>query len=184
VRNRLLEASRPRAVRPVALATALLALALLAHALPASAATAAPGAGAKPADSVTLEECVTASEASERSATFSGEMSTLPGATHMEMRIDVLERQPQETAFHAVSAPGLGVWRSAAPGVKTYRYLKQVTNLSAPAYYRAAVRFRWLNAKGRLLRSAELRTPRCLQTVQPGEAPPTNTPATTRAPGL
>ena len=65
-------------------------------------------------------------------------MTAVPGTAKMEMRIDVLERAPTETAFHAVTAAGLGVWRTAAPGVKTYRYLKQVTNLAAPAYYRAA----------------------------------------------
>jgi hypothetical protein len=161
------------------------ALALVACSLPASAGAVAHGGTtvSKPIDAAILEECVTADEPSERSATFSGEMSTLAGATRMEMRIDVLEREPQEASFHVVSAPGLGVWRTAAPGVKTYRYLKQVTNLAAPAYYRAAVRFRWLNAKGKLIHGAELRTPRCLQTVQAGEAPATDTPATAKAPG-
>ena len=105
-------------------------------------------------------------------------MTAVPGTAKMEMRIDVLERQPSETAFHAVTAAGLGVWRTAAPGVKTYKYLKQVTNLAAPAYYRGAVRFRWLNSRGKLIKSAELRTARCLQTVPQaeeaggGEAPP------------
>ena len=56
----------------------------------------------------------------------------------MEMRVDVLERLPGEALFHTLSAPGLGVWRSCRPGVKVYRYLKQVTNLAAPAVYRAA----------------------------------------------
>ncbi len=87
----------------------------------------------------------------------------------MEMRIEVLERRPAKLLFHAVIAPGLGVWRTAAPGVKTYRYLKEVTNLGAPAAYRAAVRFRWLNAKGKLIKSLEMRTPRCLQPAAPGE---------------
>ena len=96
----------------------------------------------------------------------------------MEMRIEVLERAPREPAFRAVSAPGLGVWRTAAPGVKNYKYLKEVTNLSAPAYYRGAVRFRWLNAKGKLIKSLELRTDRCLQTVETSEAKGTEPPAT------
>jgi hypothetical protein len=117
----------------------------------------------KPTASATLEQCVTSGDQSERSATFSGEMATIPGAVKLEMRIDVLERMPSDLTFHAVSSPGPGVWRTAAPGVKSYKYLKAVTNLSAPASYRASVRFRWLNAKGKLIRSAELRTPRCVQ---------------------
>jgi hypothetical protein len=120
---------------------------------------------ARPVASATLEECVTAATQAKRAATFSGEMTAIPGSAKMEMRIDVLEREPSEAGFHVVSAEGLGVWRSAAPGVKTFKYIKQVTNLAAPAYYRGAVHFRWLSAKGKLVRTDELRTPRCLQTV-------------------
>jgi len=123
---------------------------------------------AKPPMSATLEQCVTSVNQAERSATFAGEMAAIPGAVKLEMRIDVFERMPHELVFHAVSTPGLSFWRTAAPGVKTYRYLKEVTNLSAPAFYRAAVRFRWLNARGRLIRTAELRTLRCLQPADRG----------------
>lgn len=99
----------------------------------------------------------------ERSATFSGEITAIPGSAHMAMRIDVQERMPSETLFHTVTAPGLGVWRHSDPGVKSYKYLKQVTNLAAPAVYRATVRFRWLNANGHLIRRAERHTPACIQ---------------------
>jgi hypothetical protein len=124
--------------------------------------------------SATLDQCVTSEEQDERSATFAGEMTAVAGTAKMEMRIDVLERTPEETLYRTVSAPGLGVWRSSAPGVKVYKYLKQVTNLTGPAFYRAAVRFRWLNAKGRLIASTELHTRRC---EQPAPATPTNPPA-------
>jgi hypothetical protein len=155
------------------MAAASLALALLclgSQALAAGAGKRTAGAStgttpAKPPVSATLEGCVTAAEQAERSATFAGEMSMIPGSAKMEMRIDVLERTPSEPTFHVVAAPGLGVWRWAAPGVKTYRYLKEVTNLAAPAYYRGSVRFRWVNAKGRLVKAYELRTPRCVQTL-------------------
>ncbi len=79
----------------------------------------------------------------------------------MEMRIDVRRAPARRTrAFTPFTAPGLGVWRSSGAGRQDpTSYLKQVTNLSAPAYYRARVRFRWLNAKGRLIKAPELRTP-------------------------
>jgi hypothetical protein len=125
----------------------------------------------KPEVSATLEQCITSDIPAERSATFAGEMASIPGAVKLQMRIEVLERLPHELLFHAVSAPGLGVWRTAAPGVKTYRYLKEVTNLAAPAAYRAAVRFRWLNARGRLMRVTELRTDRCLQPAAEARTP-------------
>jgi hypothetical protein len=122
----------------------------------------------------TLEQCLTAVAQSERAATFAGEMSAVPGTARMEIRIEVLERAPGEASYHLVTAPGLGVWRMSAPGVKVFKYLKQVTNLSAPAFYRGSVRFRWLAAHGRVLASAQLRTRRCEQpllTADEGTAP-------------
>jgi len=174
-------AGRLTAALAAAISAALIACAP--HALGASpAGTGGGGAGTgtgagstppagKPPVSATLEGCTTSEEQSERTAVFAGEMSMIPGAAKMEMRIDVLERSPSEEAFHVVAAPGLGVWRWAAPGVKSYRYLKEVTNLAAPAYYRGSVRFRWVNAKGKLVKAYELRTPRCIQ-IPKGTPPP------------
>jgi hypothetical protein len=128
------------------------------------------------APSAALEQCVTSLTQAERSATFLGEMTATPGTGRMSMRIELQERLPGETAFRNVAAPGLGVWRAAAPGVKVYRYIKQVTNLSAPASYRAAVRFRWLNGKGKLIKGVERRTSTCAQ--PPGLKPlPGTTPS-------
>jgi hypothetical protein len=122
-----------------------------------------PAGEKAPAASATLEQCMTSVVQAERSATFSGEITAIPGSTHMAMRIEVQERTPAEAMFHTVTAPGLGVWRASDPGVKNYKYLKQVTNLAAPAVYRATVRFRWLNANGHLLRRTERHTPVCAQ---------------------
>ena len=116
----------------------------------------------------TVEQCVTTGEQSARSATFSGEMTAVAGTARMAMRIEVQERLPGEEGFHTVSAPGLGVWRGSAPSVKIYQYVKQVTNLSSPADYRALVRFHWLNDKGYVIRRAERLT---LQCVQPASVP-------------
>ncbi|TMM19047.1 MAG: hypothetical protein E6F96_04105 [Actinobacteria bacterium] len=151
-------------------------------ALPATAAAgalalcaAAPGqSGAGPAlpSTATLEQCVTSVEQLERSATFAGEMSAIPGTLRMAIRIDVQERVPGRAGFHTVTAPGLGVWRMSDPKVKIYKYLKQVTNLSAPAVYRALVRFRWESARGHMLRRAEHVTPRCEEPAAPPVPPP------------
>jgi hypothetical protein len=123
-----------------------------------------------------LEQCVSAPAQVERSASFSGEMTATAGTGRMSIRIELQERLPGEVAFHTVAAPGLGVWRTATPGVKVYRYIKQVTNLSAPAFYRAAVRFRWLTGRGRLIRSHERRTAACAQAVTPQPAGDGTTP--------
>jgi hypothetical protein len=122
----------------------------------------------------TLEQCVATGAQAERSATFAGEMTSIPGAAKMSMRIDVEERTPGEVEYHPLSAPGLGVWRAADPKVKVYKYLRQATNLSSPASYRGLVRFRWLNSKGHVIKHAERLTTRC---VQPAPAIEPTTPA-------
>jgi hypothetical protein len=129
---------------------------------------------ATPVVSASLVQCLTATEQAERSATFSGEMTMIPGAARMSMRIELLERAPGETSYHTVIAPGLGVWRTAETGVKSYKYLKQVTNLSAPAVYKGLVSFRWQGPRGHTIRREERRTHRCAQPppVTPPAAPP------------
>jgi hypothetical protein len=146
------------------------------------------GTGTGPAKlpaTATLQECATSREQTERSVTFAGEMTAIKGASKMEMRVDVLQRTPKDIVFHSVFAPGLGVWRMAAPGVSSFKYLKEITNLAAPASYRAVIRFRWLNAKGHLIKALELRTPRCAQPLNPGgDKAGEETPAATVAQGF
>ncbi len=87
------------------------------------------------------------------------------------MRIDVLERAAGRRSLprrDARRASACGAPRSRAS--KCYKYLKQVTNLSAPADYRASVRFRWLSSRSRTIRAQVLHTPLCEQTA-PAEAP-------------
>jgi hypothetical protein len=186
--SRLISSGSERRRAPIVCsATVLLALALSPLAL-ADDGTTGMGSGTgtvtapKPVISATVEQCVTSVTQAERMATFAGEMTALPGTAKMQMRIDVFERTLREPVFHVVIAPGLGVWRTSAPGVKDYRYLKAVTNLSAPAYYRALVRFRWLNAKGRLIEADELRTPKCLEPAAPAPKAAEEAPASSSAP--
>jgi hypothetical protein len=120
-----------------------------------------------PGATATLEACVTAALASERSATFAGEMTAVAGTARMSMRVDVEERMPEEGAFQVLTPSGVGVWRSSDPKVKVYKYLKQVSNLGSPAVYRAMVHFRWLNSKGHLIKRADRLTPACAQLSSP-----------------
>jgi hypothetical protein len=132
---------------------------------------------ASPLDAASLTQCVTAGEAAERSATFSGEMTAVAGTTRMSMRIELLERMPGEVSYHVVSAPGLGTWRASDPGVGVYKYVKQVTNLSAPAEYKGLIGFRWQGAHGHTLRREERRTHRCEQPAPAASSPAANTPS-------
>jgi hypothetical protein len=153
---------------PAALAGLLAALGVGTLAAQALAVAVPVGANGKPIASATTEQCVTSVTQTERSATFGGEMTAIPGTVRMQMRIDVLERGMKEgESFHAIAYPGLGQWLRSSAGVKTFRNLSKVTNLSAPAVYRAAVHYRWLGAKGRIIRTLYLHTPRCEQPAAP-----------------
>jgi hypothetical protein len=119
----------------------------------------------------TLEDCATSGEQAERSATFVGEMTAVPGTARMAMRIELIEKGSGELTYRPVTYPGLGAWLRSSPGVKTFKNLDKVTDLSAPATYRAMIRFRWMNARNRTIKTLELRTPRCVQPALASPAP-------------
>jgi hypothetical protein len=123
------------------------------------------GQGTTPLEAATLEHCVTASHQSERSLSIVAEMSAIPHTARMGIRIEIQERLPEAALFHTVKAPGLGVWHESDQGVSSYKYLNKVTNLSAPAVYRGAVRFRWLDGTGHPIKQLERHTSRCTQTA-------------------
>jgi len=118
---------------------------------------------------VGIEQCLTSTVQLERSATFTAQMTATSATEKMAMRLELQQRIGGESEFHTLAAPGFGVWRNSEPGVKIYKYVKQVTNLTAPAAYRVLVRFRWIGESGRLLRRDEERTPRCVEPTLSGQ---------------
>jgi hypothetical protein len=141
--------------------TALSSVALMA-ALPGAGAT-SPGADGSPFVSATVEQCVTATTQAGRSVTFTGQMETVTGTHRMAMEIVVQERLPGEVGFHPLAAAGPGTWQRSEVGLKIYKYVRQVTDLPAPADFRAIVLYRWLGEKGRVIMRDERRTPLCRQ---------------------
>ncbi len=127
----------------------------------------------------TLEQCVTSTVQSERSATFTAHMVALDTTQRMAIKIQLQQRLSGESEYHTIAAPGLGVWHSSEPGVRIDNYVQQVTNLTAPASYRALVEFRWFSGKGHLLKRAELHTSHCLQPMLAGQVTQTPPPAPT-----
>jgi hypothetical protein len=159
---------------PAALALGLACLVLVptstgAATLPASAVRAAAASSSEDLATspgqvaATLEQCLTATDQTQRSATFYGQMETIPGAARMAVQIDVQEHMPGDSEFHTLTAPGLDVWQRSETGVKIYKDVRQVTDLPAPALFRAVVQFRWLDEKGHVLKSTTRRTTICRQ---------------------
>ena len=163
---------------------------MLAGVLACAAAPAAQGqegpAPTSPAVSASVEQCVTASAASDRSVTFTAQMETAPGTHRMAMQIILQEHNRDEAGFHTLTAGGIGAWQRSEVGVKIYKYVRQVTDLPAPAAFRAIVEYRWLSEKGHVIRTDERRTSICRQPdvrskppATPAPTPTAPTPSTT-----
>lgn len=148
------------------------ALVLLAWAQVAYADTGPHTSATVPVDgtaSVGLEQCVASTVQAERSATFTAQMAATATTQKMAVRIELQQRLHGESEFHTLAAPGFGVWRTSEPGVEIYKYVKQITNLDAPASYRVLVRFRWLDERGHVFKREELHSSRCVQPTLPGQ---------------
>jgi hypothetical protein len=138
-----------------------LCIAILALAAPAAAHAQAPPLRAK------LTACETGPDAADRTATFTGSMPAIKGTKRMWMRFDLQRRGAPGASFTTIKVPGLGVWQKSAPGRSSgFVFNQRVQALSAPAAYRAVVRFRWYGKGGRLLRATRRETPVCTQPDQ------------------
>jgi CARDB len=124
----------------------------------------APAAQAKgPALGARLTACTTGQSAAERFAAFTGSMPAVPGSRRMGIRFDLRQRLPPSATFAAVRVRGLGVWHRSRRDRSGFVFTQRVQDLAAPGAYLAVVRFRWYDARGRVVRSARRQTPACRQ---------------------
>jgi hypothetical protein len=123
--------------------------------------------------SASIEQCVPAAVQSERSATFTAQMTATAGTQRMAIQMEIQEWTPTDPTFRTVLAPGLGAWSQSETGVKVYKFVKRFTNLTAPGAFRALVRYRWLDGRGRVIAHTQRRSPVCQQPAQllPAQAP-------------
>jgi hypothetical protein len=119
---------------------------------------------AAPAAAATSSVRLTACDAGAGTADFRGDMRTVEDATTLQMRFSVQYRALVPVAgatWQRVQASNLDVWVSAQPGRSRYVYTKHVEGLQAGQSYRVSVRFRWKDADGDVLRSAQRRSRAC-----------------------
>jgi hypothetical protein len=117
--------------------------------------------------SASVEQCVPAAVQTERSATFTAQMTATANTQRMAIQMEIQEWTPTDPSFHTILAPGLGAWSQSETGVKIYKFVKQFTNLTAPGSFRALVRYRWLDGRGHVIAHTQRRTPLCQQPAQP-----------------
>jgi CARDB protein len=138
-------------------------IALISLAIAAVTAPAAHAAVPKSARAVSLTACERDTGAGDGAAVFEARMRLLPRTSRMQMRFTLQGRTPGRDRYAAITAPGFGSWVSADPGTSRYVYTKRVENLLAPASYRVKLRFRWLNAAGKVVQRAKAFSAACRQ---------------------
>jgi hypothetical protein len=135
--------------------------ALLASAGPA---TAAPADKAVPL-SAKVTACTTGPEQGDRAAAFTGSMPAWSTSRSLQMRFVLLQRRGTNpnAPFKALVVPDWGDWETSAPGKRGFVFTQRIESLLTPAGYKAAVYFRWLDRKGRVLRMVRRTSGACEQ---------------------
>jgi hypothetical protein len=116
-----------------------------------------------PSLSASVSTCTTGLAAADRAAVFTGSMPAGRRGGSMAMRFDLYEREGQSGPFRRLAVPNFGVWERSERNVAGFLYDKRVELLQAPAAYRVTVRFRWYDAKGKVVRRATRTSPACVQ---------------------
>jgi CARDB len=98
---------------------------------------------------------------SERSATFFARMDTIPGASKLAIRFQLLQRLGRDSGFDKVNVPALNQWHTSQAGVKRYGWKQTVDNLLQGGAYKARVQYRWLSATGTVVATDSRDTPTC-----------------------
>jgi hypothetical protein len=89
-------------------------------------------------------------------------MVAVPRSRQMWVRFDLQTRPEGDSAFQSVTTRDNG-WIKSNAGVDEFIWHKLFQGLGAPGDYRARVRFRWLDADGKIIDSATRRTALCSQ---------------------
>lgn len=140
---------------------AALALAVCAVSVPASAQAQAPVPPDRPDLAATVTQCTTGVLDTDRSVDFTGSMPAVDKAVSMAMRFELYERPGDTGPYTRLKVPGFSTWNRSDRGVAGFVYDKRVERLAAPSAYRVEVRFRWLDARGKVVKTARRTSPSC-----------------------
>ena len=111
----------------------------------------------------TLTACVNSTDPSGRSMTVRGSAAIYAAGQTMAVRFDLLSRTSAGGPERTVEGGGMGTWTRSSAGVTSYERFLTIQNLPAPAVYRAALSFQWIDKKGKVVRTAVVYTPTCTQ---------------------
>ena len=114
----------------------------------------------KPPLAAKLEACT-----ADGYATFMASMPATGPRGRMEIRFELQQRGVDGRRGWTTLAgiPSFGVWDGADPGVPGFIVRKRVGGLAPGGVYRAVVKYRWRNPRGRVVRGARRITASCRQ---------------------
>lgn len=109
-----------------------------------------------------VRSCETGDSAKQRSATFYARMDAVKGTRRMAMRFTLINRagDGQPTV---VNDPSLSHWRKSRRRVGRFGYAQSVEGLEPGGVYAMRVRFRWLDSRGKVIRTAKRTSRSCRQ---------------------
>ena len=97
----------------------------------------------------------------DRAATFYARMDSIPGASKMQIRLQLQERLGRDDSWTKLDVPALRQWHTSQAGVKRFGWKQTVDALRVGGAYRARVQYRWLSAAGTVVDTFSRDTPVC-----------------------
>jgi hypothetical protein len=89
-------------------------------------------------------------------------MRAVKGTDQMAMRFTLIDRAGDGPP-QAVDSPALAQWRKSRHGVSRFGYAQSVAGLDAGGVYAVQVQFRWIDARGRVIRTVKRTSDTCRQ---------------------
>src|SRR3954453_9775741 len=123
------------------------------------------GADARASKATTLlkvRSCQVGSTAKQRSATFYARMHAVKGTDQMAMRFTLIDRAGDGPP-DVIDSPALAQWRKSRHGVSRFGYAQAVAGLDSGGVYAVQVQFRWVDARGRVIRAVKPPSGSCRQ---------------------
>jgi CARDB protein len=109
-----------------------------------------------------VRHCEAGDSAKHRAATFYGRMYAVKGTRRMAMRFTLIDRSGAGKPT-VVNDPALSRWRKSRRGVSRFGFAQSVKGLKPGGVYAVQVRFRWLGAHGKVIRTEKRTSGSCRQ---------------------
>src|SRR4051812_12397201 len=109
-----------------------------------------------------VRACETGDTPKNRAATFYARMYAVKGTNTMAIRFTLINKAGDGPPT-VVDNPSLSQWRKSRPKVARFGYAQSVEGLEPGGVYAVQVQFRWLDSRGKVIRSIKRTSKSCRQ---------------------